>query len=139
MKKGPNSEASPRNFSLPKNKILRGRANFQRLFSRKAIIFQSNNVLIRFRVYFTGETDYKMAFIVPKRLGKAVKRNRVKRLLRESYRLNQFIIADEAAAASCIFHGAFMAKTVDVEYDDVKPDVIGLLNQVQEYLRKKIE
>lgn len=139
MKKGLNNETSGRRFTLPKNKILRGRTNFQKLFERKAQVVKGAKVNMRFRIYNNGESECKMAFIVPKRLGKAVRRNRMKRLLKEAYRLNQYLIADEVAEACCTFHGALMAKTADVEYDDVRSDVIDLLHRVQSCLQKHIE
>ncbi|HLR76868.1 MAG TPA: ribonuclease P protein component [Balneolaceae bacterium] len=134
MKKGQNNKASSRRFTLPKSKILRGKTNFDRLFANEAIVFYGRNVLLRFRIY-DSQTDCKMAFIVAKKLGKAVSRNRVKRLLKETYRLNQYILFDEVLAASITFHGGLMAKTVDVKYDKVKTDVIQLLNQAKDYIQ----
>lgn len=77
-----------------------------------------------------------MAFIVPKRLGKANRRNRVKRLLKEAYRHNQYIVADTVKEALCTFHGAFLATTIDVEYDEVERNVTDLLHQAKSYIDK---
>lgn len=149
MKKGRNSEGSfslslqnmegERRFTLPKSKILRGRTNFDRLFDDKAVVFNKKSVLIRFRIYVSGKTDCKMAFIVPKRLGKAVQRKQSKRHLREAYRLNQYILADEISLAACVFHGALMAKTIDAGYEPIKTNVIDLLKQTKWYINKAIE
>lgn len=146
MKKGPNNEPSSRSssetaakegrFTLPKSQILRGRKNFNRLFSDKATVFKSTNVSLRFYLCRNRETpDCKMAFIVPKRLGKAVRRNRVKRQVKEAYRLNQYIIIDEVVAAGCIFHGALTAKTINAEYKVIKLNIVDLLKRVKGFIK----
>lgn len=149
MKKGQNSEGSSclfsqttagnRSFTLPKSKILRGRTNFDRLFSSKAIVFKKSSVRIRFCIYNRDESDCKMAFIVPKRLGKAVYRKKMKRRLKEAYRLNQYILIDEVASAGCVFHGALMAAKINVEYDVLEPNVVNLLKQTKSYISKMVE
>lgn len=133
MKKGRSSRSS-RSFALPKSIILRGRKNFKRLFEESADVFGNANLNIRFRLYPADEPDCKMAFIVPKRLGKAVERNRMKRLLKEAYRLNQYFLTDEVAESTVTFHGAFMAKTVEMEYDEVEVEVKSLLERVKDYI-----
>ncbi len=117
-------------YTLPKSKILRGRSNFDKLFEDAAIICHRPNLNIRFRLYTSTEPDCKMAFIVPKRLGKAHLRNRTKRLLKESYRLHQFIIMDEITSSKRVLHAALMAKSVKLNYNTVKSDVKRLLEQV---------
>lgn len=75
-----------------------------------------------------------MAFIVKKKLGKANKRNRTKRLLKEAYRLHQHLLSAPLRKANITFHGAFMAKTVDLAFADAEQDVINLLEQIREQL-----
>lgn len=77
-----------------------------------------------------------MAFITPKKLGKAVRRNRARRLLKEAYRLNHYIIMDESIAANVTFHGALMAKKIEVEFGEINTDVINLLRRVKNHIQK---
>lgn len=75
-----------------------------------------------------------MGFIVKKSLGKANKRNRMKRLLKEAYRLHQHILSDSLRSAQVTLHGALMAKTTDASYADVEQSVVALLSEVRDQL-----
>lgn len=136
MRRDPNNEfsASERDFSLPRAKILRGRKNFQRLFESEAVIFREVALNLRFRIYSDIEPNCLMGFIVPKKLGKAVERNRVKRLLREAYRLNQYLIADLAREKQIGIHGVLMANTTEVSFEQVKQDAVTLLEKARTYI-----
>jgi ribonuclease P protein component len=78
------------NFSFRKNERISGRAHFEKLI-REGKSFN----IFPFRVVWMPieeKTDYpaQVAFAVPKRNVKgAVKRNKIKRQLREAYRLNK--------------------------------------------------
>lgn len=136
MKKDRSSQYSTSNgdFSLPRAKILRGRKNFQRLFEGGVRVLHQPNVSMRYRIVDFSSFGCLMGFIVKKSLGKAHKRNYMKRLLREAYRLHQHMLADSLQQAGQTLHGAFMAKTVDASFADVEQEVIALLAQVREQL-----
>ncbi len=136
MRKGRSNHpsSSEDDFSLPRAKILRGRKNFQRLFERDAHIFREKYIDLRFKLIDESTFGCLMGFIVKKSLGKAHKRNKMKRLLKEAYRLNQHMLSVPLKNAQATFHGAFMAKAVDLNFDDVEQNVIALLTQVQNKL-----
>ncbi len=118
-------------FSLPRAKILRGRKNFKRLFERDANICRKEIVDLRFQIVDDTSFGCLMGFIVKKSLGKANKRNRMKRLLKEAYRLHQYMLSEPLQHAQLTFHGALMAKAVDRTYAEVEKDVVALLEEVR--------
>lgn len=137
MKKDRSNEltsSTNRDFSLPRAKILSGRKNFQRLFQREATTLRNELVDLRFRVYSDLNDGCLMGFIVKKSLGKAVKRNKIKRLLREAYRLNQYILTPLFEQTSYSFHGVLMAKTIEMDFHTVQDQVIDLLERAQKHL-----
>ena len=73
-------------YRLPKRRILSDKAQFQRVYH--AGRSYANRFLVLY-VLRSGELDGKVGFAAGKKLGNAVVRNRVKRILRESYRLHQ--------------------------------------------------
>lgn len=136
MKKAPNnnSDVPDRDFSLPRAKILRGRDNFQRLFNRDAVVFRTRYVNLRFRLFRDSTNSYLMGFIVKKNLGKAVQRNRIKRLMREAYRLNQHLLSDYITSSPFSFHGVLMANQIDFTYTDAERCITELLTLAKDHI-----
>ena len=134
MTKGRNSssESSNKNFSLPRAKILRGRKNFQRLFDSDAKTIRDTYIQLRFRIYRDEPSGFLMGFIVKKQLGKAVKRNKVKRLMKEAYRQHQSILEKAVDASGICFHGALMAKTADLTFEQAEQNIKHLLSRVRD-------
>lgn len=121
-------------LSLPRAKILRGRKNFKRLFERDALICRRKFVDLRYKIVNDTSFGCLMGFIVKKSLGKANKRNHMKRLLREAYRLHQNLLSDPLEDAQVTLHGALMAKSINLTFSAVEQDVVALLNDVHNQL-----
>lgn len=128
------SNTSGKDFSLPRAKILRGRKNFQRLFESEATTLRNTYINFRFRIYPNAESECLMGFIVKKKLGNAAKRNRVKRLMREAYRLNQHTISDLVSSKNLCLHGAFLANTIDMTFDQAEQNIQKLLSDVRDHI-----
>lgn len=128
------SYSSKKDFSLPRAKILRGRKNFQRLFESDAVTIRTSCIDLRFRIYPDAEPDCLMGFIAKKKLGKAVKRNRIKRLMKEAYRLNQHTISDLVISKNICLHGAFLANTIDLTFEKTEHHIKKLLSDVRKYI-----
>ena len=73
-------------YKLPKQNILRKNKQFQSVYRYGKSY--ANRIMVIY-VLSNKDTQRKVGFAAGKRLGNAVVRNRVKRLLRETYRLNQ--------------------------------------------------
>lgn len=125
-----NASSSHDDYSLPRAKILRGRNNFSRLFQRDARVIREAYVDLRFQIVNDTSFGCQMGFIVKKSLGKATKRNRMKRLLKEAYRYHQHKLTDVINELQITLHGAFMAKSIDLPYDDVEQDVVMLIEHL---------
>ena len=73
-------------LGLPRNRILKKKKDFQAVYSRGKSY--ANRFLVLY-VFRSNGFQGKVGFAAGKKLGNAVKRNRIKRLLRESYRMHQ--------------------------------------------------
>ncbi|WP_375325873.1 ribonuclease P protein component [Flagellimonas sp. GZD32] len=80
-------------FSFPKKEKLKNKKVIEALFTEGKNLKQNPIKLIYLNTDYTGDTKVKVAVVAPKKkFKKAVDRNRVKRLLREAYRLNKPLI-----------------------------------------------
>lgn len=136
MTKGLNnsSDTSQKDFSLPRAKILRGRKNFQRLFESDATTLRNSYINFRFRVYPGADSECLLGFIVKKKLGNAAKRNRVKRLMKEAYRLNQHSLTDFVQSNNLCLHGAFLANMIEMTFDEAEKNITKLLSDVRDHI-----
>ena len=78
-------------FSLSKSERVKQKKDFQKIYSNGKTLYSSGNK-IKLSYYVqssVNEIGIRAAFVVSRKSGNAVWRNRVKRLLRESFRLNK--------------------------------------------------
>ncbi len=77
-------------FSFPKNEKLKSKKRFEQLFAEGKSISSFPLKLIYVKTELPENIKVQVGVSVPKRIFKsAVKRNRIKRLVREAYRLNK--------------------------------------------------
>jgi len=122
-------------LKLPRSIILRGKKNFGALFSQGKTL-RGKNVNMRFRIFDNPAPDCKLAFIAAKRLGNAVKRNQMKRRMREAFRIHQHILTDTVEHCGVGLHGAFMVKNCGISYENIESDVVSLLEHLKQKLLK---
>lgn len=135
MKRDRSNLSSCSSLGLPRRSILRGRKNFDRLFNdATAVTYSRDHIKIRFLPLDQVSAGFKMGFIVPTKLGKANKRNRTKRLLREAYRLHQHAFKNGVYSFAPGFHGVLMARTTAIDFSTAETEVVELLQKVQSYM-----
>jgi len=81
-------------FTLGASEKLKSRKQITQLFE-EGLSLKEYPIRLRFLKVDEADSQFKVAFSVPKRNVKlAVGRNRIKRMLREVYRLNKHILVD---------------------------------------------
>ena len=116
-------------FTLPKSHILRSKTEIDALVERGAVLFR-----YPIKVYYLPrEADAEAAFSrimvsVPKRnFKRAVKRNLLKRRIREAWRLNAGIL--EGRSYDLLF--VYLGREIE-SYERIQATLTGLLRQLAE-------
>ncbi|SMO58382.1 ribonuclease P protein component [Gracilimonas mengyeensis] len=130
------TDSTERRFNLPKSHRLSGKKNFEELFNSSSF-FATSKITLRFVIHSEASRKFLAGFIAPKRIGNAVERVRVKRLLREAYRLNQHLITDLSPSCTFAVHYAFVARHSDIDFKAAQKDVSYLLRKLREHVISK--
>ncbi|WP_298867145.1 ribonuclease P protein component [uncultured Allomuricauda sp.] len=87
------SNSGAMDVSFPKKEKLKNKKLFEQLFSEGKGITAFPIKLLYLKTDFDENVNFKTGVVAPKkRFKSAVKRNRVKRMLREGYRLNKHLV-----------------------------------------------
>ncbi len=87
-----------------------------------------------------GSENVSIFVSVPKkRIKSAVKRNRVKRLIRETYRLNKFLLKDQLPEKSGLDIAFIYVKDEPAEYRTIEKGMLKALNELAGNRTKKEE
>ena len=82
-------------FTLGKDEKLKSRKLIEHLFAEGKRVKSFPLQLIYLQISHDSEFPVKVGFSVPKKVVKlAVDRNRIKRMMREAYRLNKYLISE---------------------------------------------
>jgi len=123
-------------FGLSKKERIKKNNEISRLFNSGKRIYSNSRKLKA--IFCFGEVDSGIVKIVPavhKKAGNAVWRNRVKRLFRESYRLNKNILTDIIDERTLLLmispNSINKKKNPHIYLNDVQDDVIELLDKIK--------
>lgn len=84
-------------FSFSKNERIKEKKNIQNLIQEGSSVFSSKNSLKAiYLIKDSYEPGVKIAVGISRKAGKAVWRNRIKRLIRNAYRLNKIPLINSA-------------------------------------------
>jgi ribonuclease P protein component len=129
-------------FGLSSQERIKSKKEFDLVYSSGEILFSSNQKL-KAVFYIEKETEQavlKAAFAVSKKAGIAVWRNRVKRLMRESFRTNKQIliplIEEKKIGLLIIFFPAYIneRRNKKIHLTNVLPEVVDLMNKIKNRL-----
>lgn len=126
--------------TLKKSEIIRGKRVFDEIFERGVRL---RSALIQALVLVAPASDasppgVRMAALVPKAAAKATGRNRLKRLIRESYRLDKSLLLPPAPRTDVTMNVVFLwsprsrVPAREVTLAQVRQEIDGLLHKIRE-------
>lgn len=129
-------------FGLSKDERIKSKKDFRQVYSVGKVIYSDDQ---RLKVSYFPERNseqagIKIAAAVSKKAGNAVWRNRVKRLLRVSYRLNKEILmancVEKAICLKIIFspNNLNQKRQKKLKLDDIMPAAVDLMNKINSRL-----
>lgn len=122
---------SGRIFRFPKKEKLTGKKEIEELF-KNGSSFHLHPFLVKYRKEPNAEvTTHRVLFTVSKRNFKsAVKRNLLKRRMREAYRLNKSILPEPSAGTFYQIAFVYLPKTL-LPYREIEPKLKQLLERLK--------
>lgn len=100
--------------NFPKEERLTGKKNFDDLYSKGITLFSINRIIkATFLVINNQKPDIKIGVAVSKKAGTAVWRNRLKRLVKESFRKNKQAILDFVTRNNLVLYVVFSPGTLN--------------------------
>ena len=125
-------------FGLSKIERIKSKKEFSLVYSAGSVIY-SDDRKFKVNIYKSENSEQpivKAGFAVHRRSGIAVWRNRVKRLLKESYRLNKKKLTDWSSENKISVFLVFSPNTINqknkrkITLHDVLPQVDDLMNKI---------
>ena len=126
-------------FSLSKGERVKQKKEFQKIYSKGKILYSSQNKL-KVNYYLessVNEFGIKAAFVVSRKAGNAVWRNRIKRLMKEAYRTNKLTLCEMCSSKNLHLLLSFSPNNINqkqnkkIKLDFILHDFIGLLEKVK--------
>ena len=126
-----------KNFSLTRNERVKKKSDFEKIYSSAKVLLSSDRLIkVHFLFVDSGTPGIKIAAAVSKKSGKAVWRNRLKRLIKESYRINKNSLLENVLNKSTQLLLVFSpnrlseASNKKIYLRDVSPGVVELMNKI---------
>jgi len=134
-------ENSKKKFGLSRNERIKSKKDFEKIFSEGETLFSSDKKIRALYIldHIPESAGIKIAAAVSKRNGTAVWRNRIKRLLKESFRLNKEILnkicIEKNITIKVVFAFILTSKEMKtVGLKDVMPGVVEVMQKLQKKL-----
>ncbi|MDZ4722586.1 MAG: ribonuclease P protein component [candidate division Zixibacteria bacterium] len=120
--------SSPGKNSLPRDLSLKSRLEIDSLFKTGTRIHGTFHTLI-----WQPSEQFSYGVFVSRRLGNAVKRNRVKRLFREALRLNRHSLTQPGRMGLII-----KSETVQADFSRISQDLVSAIDRVNKSERGEV-
>ena len=125
-------------FGLSAHGKIKSRKDIEELYSKGKTLFSSTKKIKAIYIIDqnSNEPGVKISIAVSHKSGNAVWRNRVKRLLKESYRLNKQIIIKNTEDLGFLIRIIFspysinMRSNKNIYLNDIMPDVIDIMSRI---------
>ena len=125
-------------FSLSNKERIKSKKLFDLIYSEGKIIFSTDRYIKAnyLTEEITGKSFVKMAAAVSSKAGKAVWRNRVKRLIRESYRMNKIKLVDLCKEKKLSLYVVFSPVSLNekmngkIILNNILPGVVEVINKI---------
>lgn len=130
-------------YSLSKKERIVGKKLFDTIY-KNGLIFFSDDKKIKTIFLFEKNSEkpfVKISVAISKKAGTAVWRNRIKRLLRESYRLNKSVLVEFVKSEKLNLNIVFSANDLNqknnrkINLDEIMPDVVNVLDKIIDYIK----
>ena len=126
-------------FGLSSEERIKSRKDFQQIYSSGKIFFSNHkNIKALFIIEENSKLPgVKIAAAVFKKAGNAVWRNRLKRLIKESYRLNKEIILSSAQEKKLLLKIIFspnllyQKKNKNLKLKIIMPEVVDIMQKIK--------
>lgn len=130
------------NFGLQKKERVKNKKDFENIYKFGTTVFSSDNKLKSIYVcnYKSDQPGVKIAAAVHKKSGSAVWRNRVKRLIKESYRLQKKALVEKCIRNNLLVKLIISPNAINqsnyrtLALTDVNDSVLNILNKISQSL-----
>jgi ribonuclease P protein component len=126
-----------KNFSLTRNERVKKKRDFEKIYSSAKVLFSSDRLIkVHFLYVDNKVSGIKIAAAVSKKAGKAVWRNRVKRLIKETYRRNKEPLLEKVVSKNVQLLLVFSpnrlseASNKKIYLRNVSPGVVELMSKI---------
>jgi ribonuclease P protein component len=131
----------PKQQGLSPAERIKSKKDFDELYSSGKILISSNKkIKAIFLIKDNPDEGIKIAAVVSKKLGNAVWRNRIKRLIKEAYRLNKQEIKAQAFKTGKNIKLIFSAYVLSeknnkkISLNEIAPDILELIGLLKKTL-----
>jgi ribonuclease P protein component len=125
-----------KHFGLSGSERIKSKKDFEKIFTIGETALSSDLKIKAFYILEPGSAGVLFAAAVSRKSGNAVWRNRMKRLLREAYRLNKKILKDFVLEKKVLLKIVFSPYRLNqknnktISYDDIAPAVLEIMKKL---------